>query len=364
MHNFKIDDEIVKAYINKEPLDQYHSDKLFLFSNGIEKEHESMFTIPKEDLSREVTSLYKEVIDKLSNFCFSNEKRFEKFLGDTSEMEDKIIIKLVVGFPNNVKKLFKSSDDDKIHIIFDLYNYVSSMRDASIDDMMEDIYDYLGYAICLLILDSRGSTEEEGQLAILNHAIFSASYAYYISCSEHLDYMREANVYEIWLYLEYDTLKRISHSKRKKNQIADNYLGVVFQTNPEMIIIGVSGKTYLENMNEDDAYKLFLEGSTKFVNCVEKSSHLERSNALSFVYMVLNALLPLTVIGFIIWGIITTIKGEYTLSFKIAPLIIALLEGVRELIRYKLKYSNILKLIIYLACIIIVTILYTLFVVL
>ena len=69
-----------------------------------------------------------------------NEEKYKLFLKTPEFIEQNIIIKLVVGMPLNLKKLFRMDSFGKNNIIIDLANYTLHSNDY--EEMIEDIEDH------------------------------------------------------------------------------------------------------------------------------------------------------------------------------------------------------------------------------
>ena len=115
--------------------------------------------------------------------------------------------------------------------------------------MIEDIEDYLAYALTLLVLDSTGD-DIKTPINTFEHALFCASFASYISESNQLNFMRNLRLLDMWIFLEYDTLKKIVNDKKYASRYALEYLDMAITSNPEMIVIGVTGKVFLEDKRQ------------------------------------------------------------------------------------------------------------------
>jgi len=337
MHNFKCNYEIVEAYLRDEKLSVYHNHDVYDVGMNTP---ESMFVEPDREFTEEVNELLHKVYSFMDYFKLRNEGKFQKYLPDGYKVEEKFVVNFVVGLPPQVKKIFKGAPDGHIDIIIDLHNYITSFNgildNNAYQVLAEDIYDYISYAICLLVLDSHDDTNETDDIAVLYHAIYSTSFAFFISESHHLDYMRKTSVYDMWLYLEYDMLKKLRKNKKNPQEAAKEYLHTTIQINPEMIVLGTSGKVLLESTSETDAHKLFEQGPYEFIKNIEKCKKISKKNTLSITNLILTSIIPLVIVAMIILGIVDLVNQRVSLALKILPLVSFGLVLLREVIKHAL----------------------------
>lgn len=338
MHNFKCNYEIVEAYLRGEDLTVYHNHDVYDVGMSTP---ESMFIAPDNEFVEEVNELLHKVYSFMNDFKLRNEDKFRKYLPDGNEVEKKFVVNFVVGLPHQVKKIFKGAPDGHIDIIIDLHNYITSfngrLNNNAYELLAEDIYDYISYALCLLVLDSHDDTNETDDVAVLYHAIYSTSFAYYISESNHLDYMRKTSVYDMWLYLEYDMLKKLRKNKKNPQEAAKEYLHTTIQINPEMIVLGTSGKVLLENYNDDEAYKLFEQGPYELIKKIEACKKISKRNNLSISNLIITSIIPLAIVALVILGIVDLVNQRVSLALKILPLVSFGLVLIREVIKHVLQ---------------------------
>lgn len=335
MHKFKIDSSIVEAFIKGSSLKSYQNDEIYMIG---EENPTSIFTMPVNPNYDRITLLMKRLVNVLKYFTLSNETKYHMFLKNTDIIEENIVIKLVVGMPSRFKKLFRSSSDGVNNIIIDLANYTLYSDDY--DEIVEDIEDYLGYAITLLVLDSRESKNIRTSINTFEHALYCTSFANYISESNQLNFMRNLNMLEMWIFLEYDTLNRVVKEKKHSSRYALEYLDMALTSNPEMITLGVTGKVYLEEKSIEEVNKLFHLGPDKFIQKIAEDKDL---SFISKMTKSLSFLKYLTIPMIFIWAISLLISlGQKTmiLPFKIFPLIIMFLLTLQEVLKYKLYYTS------------------------
>ena len=208
--------------------------------------------------------------------------------------------------------------------------------------MLLDIEDYLAYSLTLLVLDSTG-TDLKTPINTFEHALFCASFASYISESDQLNFMRNLKLLDMWIFLEYDTLKRITNNKKYASRYALEYLDMAITANPEMIVLGVTGKVFLENKSINEAKKLFERGPSYFIKQVAKDYELSfASKVTKSLSITKNLIMPLLIV-WIISFMISIYTGVMNLPFKIFPLIITFLLCLIETLKYKLSYISLTK---------------------
>ena len=270
----------------------------------------------------------------LNNFYLSDEQKYHSFIKSPENIEEKIVIKIVVGMPNHITKLFRSISSDKIIIVIDLANYCFIMNDNS--EIIEDVMDYLGYALTLMVLDASTCIDSTNSITLFEHAVYSTSFAGYISESNQLNFMRNLDQLNIWLFLEYDTIQKRYQKKKNAKKYVDEYLDVVFRTNPEMVALGVSGKLFLEDKTYEEAKQLFEEGPKQFLRQIYKQNDIRFVSKLTKTLSFLEALIiPLFISWIIILGIYLITNNLQTI-FRIVSLGIIFILTLKESIKCKL----------------------------
>ncbi|MBQ8293518.1 MAG: hypothetical protein IJX78_06960 [Bacilli bacterium] len=346
MHKFQVDSSIVNAFLDGHNMKEFKDNEIYLIGENNEI---NLFTMPQNVNYDRINLLLKRLTNVLKYFSLSNEAKYQMFLKDNTDFEQKIIIKLVVGMPPKFKKLFRSTSDGYNNIIIDLANYTASILDY--DEMIEDIEDYLGYALTLLVLDGKETSNIQTSINTFEHAIYCTSYACYISESNQLNFMRNLNLLDLWIFLEYDALVKIVKERKHASRYALEYLDMALFANPEMITLGVTGKVFLEDKELGEAKKLFLAGPSKFVKKIMEDSDLrfvrkmmKSASAIKFL------IIPLVVL-WVITLMVSLYQVSLNLPFKILPLIIMFLATINETLKYKLattkSISYFVKILIY-----------------
>ncbi len=323
MHKFNIDTSIIDAYLQAD-LDSYQTDSIYQISST-----QNLFTpVDLQNLYR-INNLYQNLVYKLQNFKFVDETRYEIFLGDISYLEETIVVKILVGFPKEIRKIFLE-DQGKKNIIFDLANYVAVMDDN--DDIITDILDYLSYAICLLIIDQSQGGELKKPIDRLGHALFVTSFAHYISCSKQLLIMENKEMLEMFSFWEYDVLR--------KPKSINRYLDMILTYNPEMIILGITGKITLLQMSEVEALKYFDDGTRLFMKIVKNNKDFKENYWLMKRLSTIKIILIIFIIMLGISIVPILLTKQINWFFKIIPLIILSLLALKSFYQYQLNYCS------------------------
>ena len=335
MHKFIIDTTIVDAFLKDDNLDKYKEDDVYIVG-----ENTNLFTIPTYVDKDKVYMLKKRIEAVVRSFMMPNEEKYKSFLKNPEFIEQNIIIKLVVGMPLNFKKLFRMDSFGKNNIIIDLANYTLHSNDY--EEMIEDIEDYLAYSLTLLVLDSNGD-DLKTPINTFEHALFCSAFASYISESNQLNFMRNLRLLDMWIFLEYDTLKKIVNDKKYASRYALEYLDMAITANPEMIVLGVTGKVFLENKTFDEAKKLYDRGPSYFIKQVSKDYELSFASKITKTLSAVKYLISPFLIVWLVSFMVSVYMGEMNLPFKIIPLIITFLLCLIEALKYKLAYVSLSK---------------------
>ena len=335
MHKFILDTKIVDEFLEGNDIEKFKEEDIFIVG-----ENTNLFTIPTYVDKDKVYMLKKRIEAIIKSFMMPNEEKYKLFLKTPEFIEQNIIIKLVVGMPLNLKKLFRMDSFGKNNIIIDLANYTLHSNDY--EEMIEDIEDYLAYALTLLVLDSTGD-DIKTPINTFEHALFCASFASYISESNQLNFMRNLRLLDMWIFLEYDTLKKIVNDKKYASRYALEYLDMAITSNPEMIVIGVTGKVFLEDKSLSEAKKLYDRGPNYFIKQVAKDYDLSFASKITKTLSAIKYLIPPLLIVWLVSFMVSVYIGQANLPFKILPLIITFFLCLIEMLKYKLSYIGFLK---------------------
>ncbi len=331
MHKFKIDTTIVEAFINRADMNEYRNNEIYLIGDNNET---NIFTMPNNPNYDRINLLTKRLINVLKYFKLSNEAKYEMFIKEDVLLEKKIIIRLVVGMPEKYKKIFRATSDGYNNIIIDLANYSASIN--SYEEIIEDIEDYLGYAMTLLVLDNKDTNMIKTSINAFEHALYCTSYACYISESNQLNFIRNLNILEMWIFLEFDVLSKVINRKKYSSKHALEYLDMAIYANPEMIILGVTGKVFLEKMDLLSAQKMYNAGTRKFLENVAKDKDLnflvKVMKSLSTIKYLINPMIVL----WLVTCIVAIFQRRINLPFKIIFLLIMCLFILKDTLKHKL----------------------------
>lgn len=344
MHKFKIDTIIIDDFLNHRDLEIYYQTDIYMI------EDHSIFMMPLNPNYERIRLIKIKVVELLKNFYLSDEQKYYYFIEHPELIEEKIIIKIVVGLPNNITKLFRSTINDEIIIILDLANYCYVMSDNN--EIIEDINDYLGYALTLMVLDANIKIDNSNPIALFEHTVYCTSMAYYISESNQLNFMRNLDQLNVWLFLEYDTIQKRYLRKNKAKMYVEEYLDVAFRTNPEMVAVGVTGKVFIEDKTCDEVMKIYKEGSKQFLKQIYKQQDLRFISRMIKALSIIEALIIPLLIVWLITIVVFLITKELKAIVRIIPLITIFLLTLKESLKYKLMRSSyltyLLKVLIYL----------------
>jgi hypothetical protein len=118
---------------------------------------------------------------------------------------------------------------------------------------------------------------------------------------------------------------------------------MVITANPEMIVLGVTGKVFLENKTINEAKKLYDRGPNYFIKQVAKDYELSFASKVTKTLSTVKHLIIPFLIVWIISFMVSAYTGVMNLPFKIFPLIIAFLLCLVEYLKYKLSYITLIK---------------------
>lgn len=358
MDKFIINDEIIKSYLNRENIFQHANDEVFIL--GPVEDGLSIFEKPSENDLIFVIELYKQLKESLNQFAFKNNEKINDYLGDLRDFLKDLTIKLVVGMPPTITKLFRSINN-KIIIVFDLHNW--SQKDKVIAEIIEEIIDYIRYIICLMTLDSRLEPETDNEIGLLYHSIFIASFAFFLSDSNQLKRSERSSEYSTMYYLEEATLRRIA--RQNQNGLANKFINNIVQINPEMEYLGVTGKAFLSSLNAkgktDQIKSLFNQGSYHFINVLINEKMTKKSR-LFRLHLIFTITMPILAIIIATWSFISISKKTFGIELKLLPIIYALLMVVYQVLKLITHQTRLKQFFIYLGLIIFLVSVYSLFI--
>ena len=121
------------------------------------------------------------------------------------------------------------------------------------------------------------------------------------------------------------------------------YMGMVVNSNPEMIVLGITGKRYLSNFNDDEEiYRIYQKGDIDFIKNIVKNRQNKQAIALPNAFLFSNRILIILTMIYIGWSLLGFIFGEklYNHVFYIFPLVIFVAWLFKNLLSYKI-YQNV-----------------------
>ena len=131
--------------------------------------------------------------------------------------------------------------------------------------------------------------------------------------------------------------------KKKRSSDVTAFMGMVVNSNPEMVVLGVTGKRFLNCIeDENEIFETFQKGHVEFLKSILKNRENKQSILLPNMFTLFNRLLILLVMGYIAWSIGGFLFGEslYNRVFYIYPLIIFITWLFKDLLAYKLEIKT------------------------
>ncbi len=339
MNNIQIDDHIINDYLNGNDLSIYRNDDVFSLGKDPLGNEINIFTEPNPNLIEKAKLITHGFIEEIKKINFSEDPKILKYIPNINELESFITIKLVTGLPHGMRRMFRGGNGDGIVIVIDVINGL--LDDDANDLYIEEFANYIRYAVLLMILDASMGTNEENSVETLAHAIFTSSYAEYLSGANQLEKLDEISLVKFWEYTEYQTIKKVLKKKRSSDVTA--FMGMVVNSNPEMVVLGVTGKRFLNCIeDENEIFETFQKGHVEFLKSILKNRENKQSILLPNMFTLVNRLLILLVMGYIAWSIGGFLFGEslYNRVFYIYPLIIFITWLFKDLLAYKLEIKT------------------------
>lgn len=360
MSKYKINDEIVNAYINGNDLTLYKNNDCYSFGLKGQEKQEPIFFEPDPAFKLDVARATNEIKNIIENIDLTRISRVNRFIGDISEFENSIEINLIVGYPGKIKFLtYVNEDSSKAFIVIDVLNTL--LYYGQLEILRDEVEKYLKYILVDLIIGTKLPVDYDSKQSMLESLMFSASYADYISEINHWEAFTEAvPVATILEYTEYTILKQVE--KRKDETKAEKYLYSVVSCDPEVYDFAIVGKRYLASLSEDDAYNMFSKTAKEFIiNALENKENKKAiilPKLSKWITMACIALLAL----FIIFFIPCVFFNFYTFIYSLIPFPFAILVIVRGLVNYKMGVISNKKFIISTLIAFIFTICYLIFI--
>ena len=359
MNNIQIDDKIINDYLNGFDVSVYRNDEVFSLGQDPSGNNINVFTEPNQYLLEKAKLITHGFIEEIRKINFSEDSRILKYIPNMAQLESAITIKLIVGLPYGIRRMFRGGKENGIVIVIDVINGLH--EDDDNDLYIEEFSNYIKYAILLMALDASGIENDDKSVETLAHAIFSASFAEYLSGTNQLEKLENLNLISFWEYSEYQIIKKVL--KKQLSSDVTSYMGMVVNSNPEMIVLGITGKRYLSTFDEEEEiYKVYQDGRIEFIKNILKNKANKEAIALPKFFTLLNRSIILLILGYMFWSILGFIFGEhlYNRIFYVYPLIIFVNWLLKDWLAFKLEVKSKMKFLRSIIIIAIISIIYML----
>lgn len=360
MNNIRIDDTIVNEYINGNDVSVFRNDEVFSLGEDPSGQQINVYVDPNPYLIDKAKLITHGFIEEIKKLNFSNDPKIKKYIPNIESLESYITVKLVVGLPPGMRRMFRGNGDQGILIVVDVINGLD--ESDSNDLYIEDFANYIRYAVLLMLLDMKGAEKEENAISTLAHAIFTTSFAEYLSGTNQIEKLEGINLTQFWEYTEFNMIKKVL--KKKKMNDVTAYMGMVVNSNPEMVVLGITGKRYLSCLeNDDEIFEIYQNGDIEFIKRIlkNKENKYAISDTSNFVFF--NKSLIVVTMIYIGWSILGFIFGDkfFNQIFYIYPLIICIVWLLKDLYSYKIN-KNLKRFLINIGIIAVIAIAYMLIV--
>lgn len=364
MNNIIIDDTIINTYLQGNDVSIYRNDEIFSLGTDELGNQINIFTDPDYMYLDKAKMITHGFIEEVKKIDFANDPKISKFIKNISELESFITVKFVVGLPVGMRRMFRgSSINGGIVIVIDVTNGLK--EDDSNDLYIEEFSNYIRYAILLMLLDSSGSQNDENSAETLAHAIYSASFAEYLSGTNQLEKLEDIGLIKFWEFTEFQTIKKVLKKNKRKKDYVTNYMGMVVNSNPEMVVLGITGKRYLSSiLDEEEVYKISQENKVDFLRRILKSRENKKAIIEPLAFTMLNRSLILFITAYLAWSGLGLIFGDkmYNEIFYVFPLIVFVVWILKDLFAYKLEVKTMKQLLISGGIVSLISIIYMVFV--
>lgn len=350
MSLYKIDDTIINHYLDGDDTALYKEDSVYSFGN----DEARFFIEPDPHLINKARLITDGIKNIVNNLTLEKDELVLKYLGNIEQYLENIVIKLVVGLPLGYRRMFRSNDvTGELNIVIDVTNNLSD--DDDVDLYLNDFEDFIKYAIILMILDTKGPTEISDTYTTLIHGIYASSFASYISRSKQLELLDNIEFIQMVESDEYRVLK--DGLKKKKANSLGKYISVVIQTNPEMILLGVTGKRLLSMTDEDKCYELYKSGAEQFCMAIIESKDVKERIVLPNVIKILNRIVLLASLIFVGLAVYSIVNG-FNIILKVYVLIYLGILLLKNFAENKMGLMSNKKFLIYGSIITLIAVLY------
>lgn len=334
MNNIRIDDTIINEYLNGNDVSIYRNDDVYSLGDDEKGNKISVYVEPDPYLIDKAKMITHGFIEEIKKINFSDDPKVKKYIDNISTLESYITVKLVVGLPKGMRRMFRGNGEQGISIVVDVIN---GLEESDSNDLyIEEFSNYIKYAILLMVLDMTGNDSEEKAIPTLAHAIYTASFAEYLSGTSQIEKFDGISLTQFWEYTEFNMIKKVF----KKNNLHDvtTYMGMVVNTNPEMVVLGITGKRYLSSFDDDEEiYQIYRKGKVEFIKSIIKSHHNKQSISVLRNLLFYNRLLIVLTMIYMGWSIFGIIFDEkiFNQVFYIYPLLLFIVWLIKVLFGYK-----------------------------
>lgn len=334
MNNIQIDDTIINEYLNGNDVSIYRNDDIFSLGDDELGSKISIFMDPDPYLIDKAKLITHGFIEEIKKINFQDDPKIKKYIENITNLESYITVKLVVGLPKGMRRVFRGNGDKGIFIVVDVIN---GLEESDSNDLyIEEFSNYIKYATLLMALDMSETDTTENAIPTLAHAIYTTSFAEYLSGTNQIEKFEGINLTQYWEYNEFNLIKKVL----KKNNFQDvtYYMSMVVNSNPEMIVLGITGKRYLSSFDDDDEiYQIYQNGKIEFIKSIIKSRHNKQAVSTLRNLMILSRSLIVLTLIYIGWSILGIIFGEklFNQIFYIYPLLLFIVWLMKVLIGYQ-----------------------------
>jgi len=169
----KIDDSIVKAYLN----DETHYNQHWIFSK-ITEDGNHMFSEPNQSDHEKVRALHQEVIMQLNDFTPFNENLFTALFPNWKEQIKNVNIILSVGCPSPYDAMVRTYKGTQ-YMIFDLIQFLKYDIDSF--DLVSIVIGMITHEFAHVCLQAQYSLSSSRYKQVLEHMAFDEGFAHLLA---------------------------------------------------------------------------------------------------------------------------------------------------------------------------------------
>lgn len=339
MSKYKINDEIVNAYINGQDLTPFKIHDCYSFGLKGSDKQEPAFFDPDPAFRNDISRATNEIKNIVEDLDLTKIEKVNRFIGDLTDFDNSIEIVLIVGYPTKIKYItYVNEDNSKAFVVLDVLNIL--MYYGQLDIMNSEVTKYLKYILVNLMIGTKIPVEFGSKIDMLESLIFCSSFADYISDVNHWATFVDAT--PVASILEYNEFIILNHVERKHDEAkAEKYVYTVVSCDPEVYDFAITGKRYLSGVSEDKAFELFSKKPKEFVINVLENKDNKRAIMLPSLSRWLTITCIIVSAIYVAWFIPAEFFNFFTFIHSLIPFPFAILFIIRGLINYKMGiYSN------------------------